>query len=158
MTQIYLTRTLWNHQRPGTLVVACSDGRLQENLDDFLHRDLGITHYDRLYGPGGGGALAGSGFDYLRAESYRRECRFLLEAHTIRDLYLIFHGPAEDGPEEALCADYRRRFPGTSPAEIRRRQEQDVNQLRTVDWGVKVTLHAFRCEVRADKGVQFVVL
>jgi hypothetical protein len=33
---------------------------LQENLDDFLHRGLGITHYDRLYAPGGGGALATS--------------------------------------------------------------------------------------------------
>ena len=30
----------WKHQRPSALVVACSDGRLQENLDDFLSNAL----------------------------------------------------------------------------------------------------------------------
>src|SRR5215210_1016436 len=29
---------IWTPERPHTLVVACSDGRLQEQTDDFLHK------------------------------------------------------------------------------------------------------------------------
>ena len=158
MLPVHLTRSDWNKQRPRSLVIACSDGRLQENLDDFLHHALGITHYDRLYAPGGGGALATSGFDYVRADHFRRECRFVLEAHSVQDLFLIFHGPAEGGAEEAVCADYRRKLQWASGAEIRQQQEQDVTEVKAIDWGIAVHIHTFRCEVRADNAVQFVSL
>jgi hypothetical protein len=158
MPEAQLTRSTWNRQRPRALVVACSDGRLQENLDDFLHHHLGITHYDRLYAPGGGGVLASSGSDYLRADAFRREFRFLLGAHAIEDVFLIFHGPAEDGPDEALCADYRRKLPWAPVADIRRQQEQDAVEATRLLWGVRVAVHAFRCEVCAGDRVQFVPL
>lgn len=57
----------WARVRSGTLVVACSDGRLQEATDAFLADEIGLTEYDRLYLPGGGGALAASGRDFIRA-------------------------------------------------------------------------------------------
>ncbi|CAG0960358.1 hypothetical protein GPROT1_00763 [Gammaproteobacteria bacterium] len=158
MANIHLTRTSWNQERPHTLVIACSDGRLQENLDDFLEHGLGITHYDRLYAPGGGGALVSSGVELLRPDQYRRECRFLLAAHGIQDLYLIFHGPAEDGPEEAVCGDYRRKLPRATLAGLRQRQAQDADELKGVDWGTAVRVHTYRCEVTGDDRIQFVEL
>src|SRR6187551_1717699 len=42
----------WTEERPHTLVVACSDGRLQEATDTFLGRELGLTQFDRFYMPG----------------------------------------------------------------------------------------------------------
>jgi hypothetical protein len=58
----------WTPARPNALVVACSDGRLQEATDAFLEREFKITRYDRFYVPGGGGALASSGADPVRAQ------------------------------------------------------------------------------------------
>ena len=48
---------------------------------------------------------------FMRADQLRRECGFLVQAHGVADVYLIFHGPAEDGPPQATCADYRRKLP-----------------------------------------------
>jgi hypothetical protein len=158
MTQVHQTRSGWNTERPHALVVACSDGRLQENLDEFLHGTLGITHYDRLYAPGGAGALVSSGIELLRPDQFRRECRFLLAAHGIQDLYLIFHSPADDGPDDALCGDYRRKLPTASAARIRQRQHDDAAELKQVDWGTAVRVHTYRCEVTADDHIQFVEL
>jgi hypothetical protein len=153
----HLTRDDWNRQRPESLVIACSDGRLQENLDDFLHEGLGITHYDRLYAPGGAGALASrSGAELLRPGQFLRDCQFLLRSHGIQSLFLIFHGPAADGPAEAVCGDYRRKLPGATLAELRQRQEEDAAELKRLDWGAGVRVHAYRCEVRPDNRIQFV--
>src|SRR4026209_2489832 len=58
----------WLPDRPSTLVIACSDGRLQEATDEFLAHHLQVTRYDRFYVPGGAGALAASGRDFLRAQ------------------------------------------------------------------------------------------
>ena len=142
------------------LVVACSDGRLQESLDDFLRGSLGITRYDRLYTPGGPGALATHGVEYLRADQFRRECTFLVEAHQLKDIFLILHGPAEDGPDEAICADYRRVFPRATAAEIRAQQERDVVEVLTAGfgWQRSVRIHVYRCEVTHTTGTRFVRL
>ena len=61
------TALRWTPARPNALVVACSDGRLQEATDAFLASEFKITRYDRFYVPGGGGALASSGTDPARA-------------------------------------------------------------------------------------------
>ena len=68
----------WTPDRPHTLVVACSDGRLQEQTDDFLHRHLGLAQFDRFYVPGGGGALTSSGRDFVRSRELRKECAYLI--------------------------------------------------------------------------------
>jgi len=72
----------WEPERPHILVVACSDGRLQEATDAFLARALGVRQYDRLYVPGGGGALSASGREFIRAGQLRAECRFLVDARS----------------------------------------------------------------------------
>jgi hypothetical protein len=156
----FVTSGPWKRQRPSTLVVACSDGRLQENLDDFLSNALRITQYDRLYLPGGPGALASGGLEILRREQVRRELLFLVTAHQIEDVVFVFHGPAVDGPPEALCGDYKRRFSGRPAAELRAQQEQDAKEIARAMFppGTRVLMRFFRCEVTRDATIQFVQL
>ena len=143
----------WVPDRPRILVAACSDGRLQEATDAFLARVLGVRRYDRLYLPGGGGALAASGSDFLRAEKVRQECRFLIEAHRVEHLILLFHGPAPGGPSEAVCADYRRKHAWQRPEQVRAQQEADVRDLlvRRSAFAGEARLSVYRFEVTADK-------
>lgn len=150
----------WNPSRPHMLVIACSDGRLQEATDQFLSRALGVRHYDRLYMPGGAGALASGGPDVMRAHQFRSDCRFLVEAHQVEHLILLFHGPAMDGPPEALCADYVRRLPGAKAAEVRAQQEEDVCDLvaRRAEYAGDARLALYRLEVGADGTLSVVAL
>lgn len=154
----YLCETPWDDARPRILVVACSDGRLQENLDEFLN-SRGISHYDRLFVPGGPGALASSGYELMRHDQLLRETQFLISAHGVEELFLIFHGAAPDGPEVAACADYKRKLPGLSAAQINAAQETDVNELlRVFAWPVHLKVRVFRAEVGGDGLIRFVAL
>src|ERR1043166_5732753 len=87
--EIYISSKQWLGERPRILVVACSDGRYQVCLDEFLHNHLGIDHYDRLYAPGGPGALASSTLSFFRGEQFRQEALFLIEAHLLDEIILI---------------------------------------------------------------------
>jgi len=150
----------WEADRPRILVAACSDGRLQEATDTFLARALGVRQYDRLYLPGGGGALAASGSDFLRAEKVRQECRFLIEAHRVEHLVLLFHGPAVGGPADAVCADYRRKHAWQHPDQVRAQQETDVRDLlgRRSEFAGGARLSMYRLEVTAAGALQVVPL
>jgi len=154
--EVFNTHRPWNEQRPKTLVIACSDGRFQEEVDEFLQRHLAIDHYDRLYVPGGAGALVTSGTEFIRADRFLTECRFLIEGHGIERVILLFHGPAADGPAEALCGDYQRRLPTSPPASIRRQQDRDAEWIWREGLGDGVRLEIYRCEVAADGLVRFV--
>jgi hypothetical protein len=157
---VHHARREWNRTRPRIMVIACSDGRLQEEIDDFLLNHLHIAHYDRLYLPGGPGALAYSGGETSRTAQQRRECLFLIRAHAIRRVVLLFHGPSADGPEVACCADYQRKLPGYTAEQIRQQQEADVVELVRwrAEWAGQAQLHAYRAEITAQNGVQFSVL
>ena len=150
----------WSGERPSTLVVACSDGRLQEATDEFLGRHLGVTRYDRFYVPGGGGALTSSGRDFLRAQQVRRECRYLVDLHAVRHIVLLFHGPTMDGSLAAACADYRRKMPWASVAQLRDRQELDAAELRDTreQWAGAAAIAMYRCEVDRDGAIRFTEL
>lgn len=142
----------WTVDRPKVLVVACSDGRLQEVTDDFLSEKLNIVRYDRLYAPGGGGALAPTGRDFTRAQQMRTECRYLIELHQIERTILLFHGPAPTGSADAMCADYIRKLPKSPVEELLKRQAEDARELRLCarDWAGKSTVEMYRCEVDLD--------
>ena len=158
---VYQSRLTWDARRPGTLVIACSDGRLQETLDEFLGGHLGVTRYDRLYMPGGPGALTPSGIEYLRSDLFRRECAFLVESHDIDDVILIFHGAEpESGPPEATCADYRRLLPNHGTEAIFAQQSRDARDLLHAGfgWNRRVRVRVFRCEVTAGGGIRFVAM
>ena len=147
----------WSPDRPDTLVIACSDGRLQQATDAFLAHQLQVTRYDRFYVPGGAGALATSGRDFLRAQQVRRECRYLVELHGVRRIVMLFHAPTWDGPLGAACADYRRKLPWASVTELRHRQEQDAEELvrSCADWAGAAAVVMYRCEVDASGVIRF---
>ena len=151
---------IWTPERPETLVIACSDGRLQEATDAFLASRLHVTRYDRFYVPGGAGALASSGRDFIRAQQMRRECRYLIELHGVQQVVMLFHGPTADGPIAAACADYKRKLPWAGVKELRRRQEQDAEELDRIrdEWAVSATVAMYRCEVDARGALRFVEL
>ena len=157
----YVSSKPWQFDRPHVLVVACSDGRYQKALDEFLSQYLDITDYDRMYVPGGPGALASSTLSYFRGDQFRQETAFLIERHGIARVVLIFHGPLLlGGPPEAVCADYDRKMPYASHAEIHAQHEKDLQEIlrgmRRDNPGLIIEM--FRAEVRADYRVQFTPL
>lgn len=157
----FITAAPWLEDRPRILVVACSDGRYQRSLDEFLNVHLGIAQYDRLYAAGGPGALASSVLSYFRGDQFRQEAAFLVDAHLLEEVLFIFHGPVDrEGPPEATCADYRRKMQGASTREIFAQQAADlrdaVQAMRKARKDLRIL--AFRAEVRADRRVEFVSL
>lgn len=150
----------WSPARPNVLVVACSDGRLQEATDVFLANELGIVRYDRFYVPGGAGALVASGYDFARALQMRRECRYLIELHGVRQVVLLMHGPVAGGPAEASCADYRRKLPHASVEQLREQQTQDASQLlrQRAKWAGLASVVVYRCEIDIGGAIGFVDL
>ena len=155
---LYTSKAQWTPERPRVLVSCCSDGRLQEAIDEFLQSHLSICDYDRFYAPGGPGALTPGGYEFLRATQYRDDLAFLVRAHKVEELLLIFHGSAPGGPDEATCAHYRRILPGASADAVREQQGRDLADLRMYLDGLRLTvrMRAFRAEVLADRRVQFV--
>lgn len=157
----FVSTHVWQTARPHILIVACSDGRYQLSLDEFLSHHLGITHYDRLYAPGGPGTLASSALSYFRGEQFRQEASFLVDAHGLEEIIFIFHGPMhQEGPPDATCADYRRKKPGAGTQEIYRQQEADLQEAvqAVMKANKDMRVSAFRAEVRANLQVQFVPL
>lgn len=159
-TPVYAGESRWNADLPRALAVCCSDGRLQTATDEFLHGHLGVSHYDRFYAPGGPGALTPGGHEFLRATQYREDLAFLVRAHGIQKLLLIFHGVGPDGPSDSACAYYRRVLPGADTEAIAQQQARDLADLLGYlrDLGLAVQVRAFRAEVLADRGVRFVPL
>ena len=150
----------WTPTRPNALVVACSDGRLQEATDAFLAREFKITRYDRFYIPGGGGALAPSGTDSARAQQMCAECKYLVDLHAVRRVIALFHGPSAAGRIEAACADYRRKLPWANLAQLRAQQEADAVDLlkRRREWASEADVLLYRCEVDSAGQLTFVNL
>lgn len=150
----------WTVDRPNVLVVACSDGRLQEVTDDFLSNELGVTRYDRFYAPGGAGALAATGRDFARAQTMRAECRYLVELHKVTRVILLFHGPAPSGPATAICADYSRKLPDAPAALVREHQNKDAHDLHLSarEFAADASIHFYRCEVDETGHATFVDL
>jgi len=157
ISEVYRGERTWDSDLPRNLVVCCSDGRFQQEVDGFLTGHLGIARYDRLYVPGGAGAMVASGIEFTRAHSLRKECEFLVTAHGIEQIIMLFHGPSTDGPDEAICGDYRRIMPTSSAKDIRRRQEQDALEILQERIWKNVAVRVYRCEVTSDRAVQFVL-
>ena len=139
----------WKPTRPRTLVVACSTGVSKRRPIRFSHAELGLEEFDRLYVPGGGGALSASDRDVFRAQQLRGECKYLVELHQVKQIILLFHGPARDGPDEAVCADYRRKLPWATPEVLAQRQARDAIELGHLraEWAADASVTMFRCEV-----------
>ena len=90
----------------------------------------------------------------------RRECRYLIELHGIRQIVLLMHGPVASGPPEAACADYRRKLPRASVEQLRQQQSADANQLlrQRTKWAGLATVVVYRCEIDGSGAIAFVDL
>ncbi|RMF80449.1 MAG: hypothetical protein D6744_08225 [Planctomycetota bacterium] len=94
----------------------CSDGRVGEQFDDFLHNGLSLPRYDRLCLPGGPACLAGHPQAHLEEQGVLDELRFLVEVHELRRVVLIAHQG---------CAFYKARLELSEPR-LERVQRADL--------------------------------
>jgi hypothetical protein len=78
-------------ERIGAAAVYCSDGRYGDQIDEFLHRGLGLPRYDRVAVPGGAAALAEHMVAMRERAALERQVKFLVEAHGLRRVVLIAH-------------------------------------------------------------------
>ena len=98
--------------------VYCSDGRIGDHVDDFLHNGLGLPRYDRVACPGGPVALSGRFQAFWDARGVEEQLRFLAQVHDVRTVVLIAH---------ANCAYYLKRM--SIPSE--RLEVEQREDLRT---------------------------
>ena len=115
---VYTGRLFYESSRIRAAAVYCSDGRLGEHFDDFLHNGLRLPRYDRLAMPGGPAALL-----------HREPCGacssptwdalgFLVDVHELRRVLLIAHegcayylrqlGEGNERMEACQCEDLAR--------------------------------------------------
>lgn len=87
----YLSALPYEPARIYAAAVYCSDGRLGDHVDDFLHNGLGLPRYDRLACPGGPVALTGRLAAHWEARGVEEQLRFLAQVHEIRKVVLIAH-------------------------------------------------------------------
>ena len=75
-------------------------------------------------------------------------------------MILLFHGPALNGPPHAVCADYKRKLPWSTPAMLREQQERDAIDLmqRADQWAGNAKVGAYLCEIDASHHIAFVPL
>jgi len=106
--------------------VYCSDGRLGEQIDEFLHQGLGLPRYDRVAVPGGPVCLAGRLLAFWEARGVEDQLRFLVRVHDIERVVLIAHSG---------CAFYQVRL-GISEALAEKEQLADLARASAVVAGL----------------------
>jgi carbonic anhydrase-like protein len=122
-TVIYESPTPYDQARIHAAAIYCSDGRVGEQIDEFLHHGLRLPRYDRLALPGGPACLSGSLVTFLEARAVEDALRFLIRVHDLEKLVLIAHD---------ACAYYRERL-GVPESSVIDVQRQDLEKgLRTV--------------------------
>jgi hypothetical protein len=114
----------YKQERIGAAAVYCSDGRVGDQVDDFLHQGLSWPRYDRVACPGGPVALAGRLTAFWECRGVEEQLRFLVRVHRLHDVVLIAH----EG-----CAYYTERL-GFKGALTEREQRKD---LETAAWAVR---------------------
>jgi len=115
---IYESPPPYEQERIHAAAVYCSDGRVGEQIDDFLHHGLHLPRYDRVAVPGGPACLAGNLVTFQEARGVEDAIRFLIRVHDLHEVVLIAH----EG-----CAYYRERL-GVSDASLLAEQRQDLEK------------------------------
>nr|HEX4318557.1 carbonic anhydrase [Kofleriaceae bacterium] len=103
----FVSRTPYVAEHPAALALYCSDGRFTEPVEELL-RHVGHARLDTLTVPGGPGLLNPLTASYGDLDSTKRGASFLIEAHAIRDVFLIAH---------AGCGYYKKKLGATKTAE-----------------------------------------
>lgn len=89
--QPYVSALPYEAARVHAAAIYCSDGRVGEHFDQFLHEGLALPRYDRVALPGGPACLAGHPQAHLEEQGVVDELRFLVEAHGLKRVVLIAH-------------------------------------------------------------------
>ena len=122
----------YNPERIGAAAIYCSDGRYNEQFDEFLHRHLGLPRYDRVVVPGGAACLAGHISAWRDEEAVAEQLRFLIESHALERVVLIAHQG---------CGFYLKRL-HTGEASLREKQAEDLTRaaerIAALSRGVRV--------------------
>lgn len=98
---MYRSKLAYIPERIHAAAIYCSDGRVGEHFDDFLHNCLKLPRYDRVALPGGPACLAGHTEAHVEERGVMEELSFLVDVHGLSRLVLIAH---------AGCAFYGRRL------------------------------------------------
>lgn len=85
------SRLPYERERIHAASIYCSDGRVGEHFDDFLHNGLNLPRYDRIALPGGPACLAGHPQAHLEQQGVVDELQFLVEVHGLKRIVLIAH-------------------------------------------------------------------
>jgi hypothetical protein len=101
--------------------IYCSDGRVGEQIDEFLHQGLGLPRYDRLAVPGGPACLSGALSVFWESHSAERQLDFLCHVHKLEKLVMIAHEGC------AFYLDWLK----VKPEEFAARQLEDVKRAAT---------------------------
>lgn len=118
--------------------VYCSDGRFEEQFDEFLRQLLGTLLCDRLAVPGGPASLGLRPPMPEESRGIEAQLEFLVRAHDLRQVILIAHVP---------CAFYRERLqvpddaqPDRQVADLREaaRVVRALGSLQVDAWAARV--------------------
>jgi hypothetical protein len=135
---MYISPTPYNAERINAAAIYCSDGRIGDQVDEFLHHGTGFPRYDRLVCPGGPVALSGRLLALWDARGVEEQFRFLVEVHDIKTLVLVAH-------EGCAYYGHRLRIP---PERVEFEQREDfkkaVETVRKLAPGVAVQCYLAR--------------
>lgn len=120
----YESPTPYEEHRIHAAAIYCSDGRVGEQMDEFLHLGLGLPRYDRVACPGGPVSLAGRLMALWESRGVPEQLRFLIRAHDLTRVILIAH----EG-----CAYYEQRL--SLPAS--ERESEQLEDLERAAWAVR---------------------
>lgn len=129
-------------QRIGAIAIYCSDGRYNEQFDEFLHTRLGLPRYDRLVVPGGPGVLAGHLAAHREEDALLEQVRFLSVHHELERAVLIAHRG---------CGFYLKKL-HASESTLRQRQEEDLGKAAAAIRSVapRLDVDAYFASAEAD--------
>src|SRR5262245_36477691 len=97
----YRSQEKYEDTRIHAAAVYCSDGRIGDQVDEFLHRGLELPRYDRVACPGGPVNLSGRLTAWWESRGVEDQLRFLVRAHELTLVVLLTHQG---------CAYYRQRL------------------------------------------------
>lgn len=139
----FTASTVWNGQRPGSLVVCCSDGRWHAQVEEFIHTF--VSDRPDLYAvPGGPAGLSVWSSSFDEAHVAERSLRFLAEHHRLQFVWLIAH---------ADCAYYRAKYHPHEDSFVVRRQEEDLKRAAETicHWYPQITVHQIYARLHGDR-------
>lgn len=131
--EAYVATAPWSPQRPGALVVCCSDGRWHTQVEEFI-RTFVSDRPDLYVVPGGPAGLSVWSSSFDEAHVAEKSLRFLAEHHQLQSVWLIAH---------ADCAYYRTKYHPHDPLFVMRRQLEDLKRAaETIQrWYPQITAH-----------------